>query len=233
MTVISPKKLPSDHVTIPCPRLAIDTIPGWDRAPAVFASSPVLTLGQAWNRQPDTRFRPAQVRTGWTGTALLVCATLEDDDIFNPVTEFNAPSFEHGDVFEMFLRPMPCERYYEFHVTPGNQKFQLQIPSAAEFTAARGLDGLPPDFFISDRVLHTAVRVLPDEQRWEVLAEIPFEFVGATSRDGTPERWLVSFSRYDYTRDNADPVLSSTSAHRQVDFHRQQEWRELVFNADP
>ncbi|MEI8343284.1 MAG: hypothetical protein WCH43_17320, partial [Verrucomicrobiota bacterium] len=41
--------------------------------------------------------------------------------------------------------------------------------------------------------------------------------------------WLASFSRYDYSSAEAPPVLSSTSPHAEVSFHRQQEWAELLF----
>jgi hypothetical protein len=46
---------------------------------------------------------------------------------------------------------------------------------------------------------------------------------------GDNERERIRFSRYDYTRGMGEPVLSSTSPHRRLDFHRQHEWGTLDF----
>lgn len=169
-----------------------------------------------------------RVKAGWTPEALIVHAELEDSDIFNPELRFNAPSFMKGDVFEMFLRPSDQQAYFEFHVTPENQRFQLRIPSAQEFSTPRSEPGIPPDWFV-ERMIESRVRVDAAAGRWEVVAVIPFDLVCETSRPGPGTRWLFSFSRYDYTRGRAQPVLSSTSQHAILNYHRQEDWGELLF----
>jgi len=42
-------------------------------------------------------------------------------------------------------------------------------------------------------------------------------------------QWHFSFCRYDYTRGRPEPVISSTSALAQPDFHRLAEWGNLKF----
>jgi len=43
------------------------------------------------------------------------------------------------------------------------------------------------------------------------------------------ESWRFSFSRYDASRGTRPPVLSSTSPHQALNFHRIHEWGNLIF----
>ncbi len=200
----------------------------WHWIEAVFANTPAVESQQAWLAEPETEFRPMRVKVGWTRDALYVYAEIEDLDIFNPEKRFNEPSFMSGDVFEIFLRPCDQESYVEIHVTPENQKFQLRIPSAREFVSPRAKPGIPPEWFV-DRVIESRVRVNPTAQRWEVVAEIPFDMVCEVFLPQPSDLWLFSFSRYDYTRGREKPVLSSSSPHAVLNFHRQEEWGEMRF----
>lgn len=208
--------------------LDVEDVASWTRLEEALADAPDVQAFQAWRAEPEPGFRPMRVKAGWTREALVVHAVLEDADIFNPERRFNAMSFMAGDVFEMFLRPVDQEAYFEFHVTPENQKLQLRFPSARAFSELRR--EMPPEWFINHRVIASRVRVTPAEEQWEVVAEIPFDLVCENSRPGPGMRWLFSFSRYDYTRGNSKPVLSSTSPHTVLGFHRQEDWGELEFN---
>ncbi len=201
----------------------------WHWIDAVFSNAQDVESRQAWLAEPDPDFRPMRVKTGWTRDALYVYAEIEDADIFNPETRFNAPSFQSGDVFEMFLRPCDQKSYVEIHVTPENQKLQLRIPSVNALTETRAEPGIPPEWYISQPVVESRVRVNTDAERWEVAAQIPFAMVCEVFRPQPGDRWLFSFSRYDYTCGRETPVLSSTSPHAVLNFHRQTEWGELRF----
>ncbi len=217
------------------PQIAARRLPpfdseNWDSIDAAFKAAQSCPLRQAWRSAPEPGFRPGSVRMGWSETALLVYAELEDEDIFNPLTELNALSFKQGDVFEIFLRPVDQPAYFEFHVTPQNQKLQLRFPTAeavAELRAAKA--EIPKEWKIYDWILHTRVEVCPCPSKWRVFAEMPFDRVAETRRPGPGSQWLFSFSRYDYTRGKEAPVLSSSSPHRVVDFHRQPEWGSVTF----
>jgi hypothetical protein len=98
--------------------------------------------------------------------------------------------------------------------------------AAAALAAPRAEPGLPPEWFIGHRVVESRVRVNIAAQRWEVAAEIPLDLICEASRPQSGSRWLFSFSRYDYTRGREKPLLSSTSPHTVLNFHRQEEWGE-------
>lgn len=215
--------------TIHCKKQGIVTAGTWDGIEQGFRQAQSCQMQQAWLKEQDPRFRPASVRVAWDGHTLFVYAELEDEDIFNPVVTFNELSYKYGDVFEMFLRPVDQDAYYEFHVTPQNQRFQLRIPSAEAFRAPKQKPGIPADWFINDKVIDSRVRVDESLKRWSVLASIPVGWVAETGLPTKGTEWLFSFSRYDYTRGVPTPVLSSTSPHTILNFHKQDEWGRLRF----
>lgn len=66
-------------------------------------------------------------------------------------------------------------------------------------------------------------------ERWEVFAEITLSAICENSPIQAGSDWLVSFSRYDYTRSAEGMTFEvSTSPHKQPSFHRQQEWTLLI-----
>ncbi len=180
---------------------------------------------------PDSlAFQAGWVKVSWSPTVLNVYAVLEDQDIHNPVQQHHVPAFSQGDVFEIFLKPEGQESYREFHVTPDNFKFQLNIPSPHAF-ASNTSGNIPEDWIIRDRLFESQVKCLPELNQWQLHASIPFAMVvdAGTDLPQAGSRWRVSFSRYDYSRGSSVPVLSSTSRHAEVNFHRQQEWALMEF----
>ena len=190
------------------------------------------TMHQAWLKKPEPDLLPARVRVGWSQAALLVEAELGDRDIFNPVTEFNHTAFNDGDVFEIFLRPESQQSYFEFHITPSNQLLQLRFADAQQIRQLPSV-GTLDERLAANKIWNTrissAVRVDAAAQRWFVSAAIPFAMVVETGPLQPGARWLCSFCRYDHTRNQSKPVLSSTSPHAQCNFHRQEEWQPIEF----
>lgn len=211
------------------PELQIAGEESWCELEAAMAGQPEVWMGQAWRKEPTPGFQAASVRVGRSGGHLLVYAELQDVDIFNPVKEFNAPFFLQGDVFEIFLRPLQQERYYEFHVNPNNTQFQLSIPGQAAFSEPRAKPGIPDEWFVRERSFESRVCVEPAENRWRVFARIPIDLVEEVGPPASGRVWLFSFSRYDYTQGTAKPVLSSNSPHVKANFHRQEEWGRMRF----
>src|ERR1700722_6531848 len=82
-----------------------------------FLNATVVELAQPWLPEPDETFQPATVGIGWQKEALLVLAELDDEYIFSRATELNQKTWELGDAFEIFLRPVQQSAYLEFHVT--------------------------------------------------------------------------------------------------------------------
>ncbi len=193
---------------------------------AAFARAERITFGQAWLAEPEARFRPATVRTGWTRGALLVFAELEDDSIYSNAVGLNDRTWEKGDVFEMFLRNPETPAYQEFHITPDNAKLQLRIPVRDDLVDREKRHAVMDAFELSEEVFSSSIWI--GNGRWSLLAQIPLKELQLPENPVAREL-AFSFSRYDWTVGEPSPVLSSTSPHKEVNFHRQQEWRRLVF----
>ncbi len=200
----------------------------WPSVAAAFSASEACEMQQVWLPARQAGCLPATVRTGHDTGGLWVYAHLQDDDPFNPETEFNAPSYTRGDVFEMFLRPADQLAYIELHVTPENQIFQLRIPSAAAFATPKTNPQGAYAWLIPTPAFDHWTRVDRAAGWWEVLARVPFATVAESGTAPAGTRWHFSFCRYDYTRDIQAPVLASTSPHPACNFHRQTEWGTLT-----
>src|SRR5206468_453489 len=102
------------------------------------------------------------------------------------------------------------------------QSLQLRWPGPEETYAdvveKRGFD----PFVVPESIFFSRTWVLPAQQKWRVLAEIPAASVAESKRVDAGDEWLFSFCRYDYTRGESEPVLSSTSPYAIREFERQQ-----------
>jgi hypothetical protein len=220
----------ADKQHIVCRKIDGSDINDWKTAGKVFANAQFAQLVQAWLKKPEERFRPAKAAAAWTQDALIVYAELEDEDIFNeaPESDFNRKAYELGDVFEIFLKPSGQDSYCEFHINPNNQKFQLRFPRQGWKTPDNDAD----EFRIPERTLESRVEVKSGS--WRVLARIPFKMLVENQMPPKPgDKWLYSFSRYDYTRPGKTPTLSSSSAHltmRPLCFHAHGEYGTLEFS---
>lgn len=213
-------------MTISCPPLPSPNPPGWADADRLFAGSPVLEMRQSWKPQPDAQFLPAHVRVASAPDGLWIYAVLEDAAIFNPETQPNAFFFSLGDAFEIFLRPEHQEAYFEFHVGPANQRLQLRFPSQEAFQNQK--PGDTDSWKLTAPHFQSEVQV--EDGQWKVLAFVPF--AGVVEDGDFSQDWMVSFSRYDYTPGERQPVLSSTSSHAALSFHRQHEWARVRFQPE-
>lgn len=198
---------------------------------AAFATATPCALGQEWRAEPEPDFAPGQVRAGWRRDQLLVFAELTDRDIFSHATGDNQRMWELGDTFEIFLRPDGQTEYFELHVTPNNHRLQLCFPDAAAVERLRA-NGRIDECVLSGEAFHSRTWVQPENQKWFVLADISARMICGQAGLAPGTRWHFSFSRYDSTRGNSEPVISSTSPHRVASFHRQEEWGELFISTD-
>lgn len=179
-----------------------------------------LRMGQAW--VDENPLYGGTVFLGYSEGYLFVMADMPDRDIFNPELRFNEPSFKVGDVFEIFLQAEGASSYFEFHVTPENQRFQLT------FRAVEAKGGGAGRFNHSRNEIPLSIRlrVDPDEKRWQAFVAIPLREL-VEDNQPIPTNWRVSFGRYDYTRlpDGEMKVdIFSTSPHNKLSFHRREEW---------
>ena len=184
-----------------------------------------MELHQHWRETPQPELEPAKVQIGWREKTFWVFAQLTDKDIINSATRLNEETYKLGDTFEVFIADKRLPHYLELHVSPFNQQMQLWVPRAKHSHE----DGEWQTHFIDEPIFQSWTQVIRGENCWRVLAAVPFaELAGEESIQSGVE-WLCSFSRYDYTTGQKRPILSSTSLHRKLDFHRQKEWRTMVF----
>lgn len=206
-----------------------------ERLDSVYAQAlnPVAASGE------DQPFQCAHVALSHDSQHLYITAELKDQDIFNRATQINERTWQMGDVFEIFLRPESQDAYYEFHVTPENQIMQVRFDSAADYELMRQSANNVELFqkrLLPEKKIQTQTAVHPSENCWQVLASIPFSLICEQSPWKEDLTWLVSFCRYDYTRGDPKPVLSSTSSVSPLEtpnFHDQKVWRRLIFNSEP
>ena len=213
---------------ISCQKLLAFAETNLDDARAAFQSAPALPLAQSWLPQPEADFLPGRVRIGWRDETMFALAELNDADIFTRATRLNEYTWELGDAFEIFLKPVEQEAYVEFHITPNNQRLQLRVPGTAALRAAQR-SGLFGAFLIGGDAIRSHTWVRAEARLWFALAAIPATTVWGAVQPMAGAEWRFSFSRYDYTRGRAKPVLSSTSLHPKPDFHSQTEWGTIRF----
>ena len=204
------------------PQIAIDSIPLAD-AQSAFAWAQPLVMRQAWRQELEPHFAPAVARTAWHGDELYVLADLTDVDITTSATSHGQRFWELGDTFEIFLRREGVSSYIECHVTPTNFRLQLRFPEGGPGALASGRDSFNAALVAGDGFRSRTWR-RDDGKGWVVLAAIPASLAGAEDASLEGSIWRFSFGRYDHTRGAAAPVISSTSAHKELAFHRPSEW---------
>lgn len=200
-----------------------------DSVNAAFAAAMLCAMGQAWRAEVEPGFAPGHVRIGWREDSLLLFAELSDHNIFTAATAANQRMWELGDTFEIFLRPVTGTEYVEFQVTPNNQQLQLRFANTEALRRAQAANVFE-EFLLPGNVFHSVTWVQSGNQKWFVYAAIPAVAVCGQTSLSAGSRWHFSFSRYANTH-GGEPVISSTSPHAAADFHRQQEWGELIFTA--
>lgn len=156
------------------------------------------------------------MRLGWNASGFWVLAAMDDDSIVSRATGNNQRLWNLGDVFEIFVRDLSGEEYLELHTDPNGHWLQLRFASERIFPKLKTREVKIDDLLVEEPLFHSKARVR--DGGWDVLACV-------TGLRGRTLR--ASFSRYDYGETAGDPVLSSTSAHREVNFHDQTGWLDF------
>jgi len=184
-------------------------------------------LQQSWLDAEQEGFQAGTVSMAWTPENLHVFAMLPDEEVFSASTDDNQEMWTLGDVFEIFVRREDSPTYLELHVTPNAHQLHLRL-TAEDFENIRLRKAELHDFQADARAFTAEIKKLSGQKAWVVFARIPASILpnGLPFRAG--DRLLISFSRYDTDGKGMNVVLSSTSPHHKLCFHRQQEWREVV-----
>lgn len=192
-----------------------------------FYRSEPARLKQSWLPVPQGELEVGLVYTGWKDSDFFVFAELTDVDIFTFAKETGDRLWRLGDTFEIFLGRPDQEAYYEFHVAPNNLKLQLHFPDSQ----AAGWVGRTQrfeDLMIRRDAFVSQTWVVPESKCWFVLGRVSGKLLEPKG-ELAGARWSFSFCRYDYTRGEEVPVISSTSPYTKADFHRRHEWGTIRF----
>lgn len=184
----------------------------------------VLVFQQAWLTEPESGFQSGEVKVGWRPDGFRMHAKLQDRDVFNPEREFNRRFFLQGDTLEWFVQPPESEAYWEFHIGPDAQLYQVRFPSRPAFDQIRAT-GIPSDWMMTEPVIDATCRI--EGGFWTLEAFLPISML-ERGHIQAKEVWRMSFCRYDYNREPDSLILSSTSSIRRPDFHRIEEWSKFL-----
>ncbi len=155
----------------------------------------------------------------------MVLASLKDDTIFTGATANNQHLWSRGDVFEIFVRDLERNEYLELHIAPNGHRLQLRFPDDQAIGRLPKGPMTLEDYMVDAPLFEFSTRTVPGG--WDVWARIPVASLRSAQENTTGMSLLASFSRYDYADEKTPPVLSSTSAHTVLNYHRQQEWMRL------
>jgi Carbohydrate family 9 binding domain-like len=179
------------------------------------------------NRQPKTA---TKARLLWDKEYLYFCAEMEDHDIYADIVQQNGRLWEN-DVFELFFKPSEKKlAYYEFQVNPNNSQLELYFPS-------RGSGGYNRFAPLTEVHVESVVKLngtLNDwtdkDKGWTVEGRIPwtaFEPTGGRPKAG--DVWRFALCRFDYSATLDRPEQSTSAPLTAADFHRYEDYQELVF----
>jgi hypothetical protein len=182
--------------------------------------------------------RPAKTATKarllWDNDYLYFAAEMEDTDLYADIQERNGTIW-FNDVFELFFKPAQEQlAYYEFQVSAANTQLELFFPS-------RGSGGYHRFAPLTKLGMNSAVQLQGTLNNWQdkdtgwtVEGRIPlaaFEISGQRPQAGA--RWRFALCRYDYSAAFERPEISSTAPLTEPEFHRYEDYGELLFVGPP
>ena len=166
----------------------------------------------------------------WDDRYLYFAASMQDEDLFAMERRFNGTTWE-DDVFELFFKPSAEKlAYYEFQVNALGTHLEMFLPS-------RGAGGFRRFAGVGPLGMETAVKLdgtlnkYDDRDKgWSVEGRIPWTAFKATGgRPMAGDRWRFAMCRYDYSVVHEGAELSSSAPLTQANFHRYEDFGELVF----
>lgn len=153
------------------------------------------------------------------GNEVRACAVFEDSDIFNRATADNEETWVTGDAMEFFFQTRGREDYLELHVTPEEKRLMLHIP---DYRTHREIPFEEKTFQGPVRV---RTRILREEKLWCAEIVFPFELAGLTPQIVSGSRFAIC--RYNYTRPDPEPEITSTRLLPDTGFHYPPGWHVI------
>jgi hypothetical protein len=195
-----------------------------------WSKAELVLLRVPWEKRKAKTATVARLLWDWD--YLYFSAEMVDHDIFADIKDANGRIWENDSV-GLFVKPSGGNlAYYQFMVNAASTPLQVYFPS-------RGGGGF--DRFAAQTELTMEGMVKLDgtlndwtdkDKGWAVEARIPWSTFKATGgRPKAGERWQFAFCRHDYSVTLDRPELSTNAPLTRADFHRYEEYQEVVFVA--
>lgn len=195
------------------------------KPPVPFPEESKLALMRFWDKENCLPREKGFAWTGYCEEGLRFAAFLEDSEIITKVTSDNQKIWMLGDTVEFFIKPGQRQTvYYEIHISPNGHIMDLRIPSREKFRNKE----------ISwEQVLnfnsHSRYKTFILPGAWAVEITIPWSCFGLQKFSLPQTNWQFAVCRYNYSSAWPEPELSSTAHFTRADFHRYEDYHELVF----
>jgi hypothetical protein len=166
----------------------------------------------------------AEVRFAWNRQGLYVHAVLEDSFVVAMDRRNEQLHFKSGDVFELFVKPLDDDYYWEMYATPFGNRSTLFFP--------REREGMTVDDFLTRHAYH-ALEVSADmtSTGWQTQMFVPArQLTAAGAHWGAGTEWTVLCGRYNYNNEALeDPELSMLPPVLTTNYHLTAEYAVLKF----
>lgn len=182
-----------------------------------------LVFSQTWlPAGPEPGFQDSSACVTWEPSGLTFGIEMMGAGATNRARQLNEPTWELGDVAEVFIGVRERPDYFEFHVTPENQRLQLHFPADGVARLRAGQAKLSE--FAFDRP-GVESRTQRNVGSWSVSLKISPAVLGLAEFQAG-QVFDIALCRYDYGG-KAAPVFSSTAQLTAPNFHRRHEWQQL------
>jgi len=213
--------------TLACRKISGDLDDFGGAPPAAYAAAASLPFRQAW-AGPDTL--PSEGGRAWAGddtTHIRFYALVSDSDIISRATADNQWIWTLGDTVEFFLKPGKHQDFYtEIHVACNGYLMDLGIPSRQKFFSKEvGME----DVIKFDSHSIRRVVTFPERGAWAVELRTPWTAYGLAAAPAPGAVWQLAVCRYNYWSDRKEPEFSSTAFLQAPNFHRLEDYHDLVF----
>jgi len=207
------------------------TIDGQEQEPAWRDAVVIDSFAPHWEKRGARTKTVARLL--WDEQYLYFLAELEDHDLYADVTAHDDMCWMN-DVFELFFKPSPKQHgYYEFEVTPLNTKLDMYLPSRGSGGWKRW-GGARQFGWQTAVTLQGKLNAADDDptpsRGWKVEGRIPWtDFAPTGGRPQAGDVWKFTLCRFDYSRQHELPELSASAPLTQNDYHRYEDYAELLF----
>jgi len=209
----------------------------WQISPAytlVFAKQYYLPMERRIDKRIgiDISSDKGIVKVGWDEQYLYIAVKFYDSDIVQYSNKNQEMHCNTGDLVEVFLKPENNTYYWEIYGTPNEKKTVFFYPGGGYlslpvvFSYNTDLDA----FLVSSKIKGTLNNWHDRDEYWTLEMAIPVkELTKYGDKFGSGSEWRILISRYNYSRYELWPALTSVPQLSIANFHQIPEYGKLIF----